>query len=349
FMALIVAGYGYNLAGWSSLSTAQGFMAATVVAVTLALGVLLHELAHAAVGSAQGLTVRSISMTVWGGQTSMTTGSPVTSILVSLAGPLVNFLVAAACQLTWLLTDSADFLGFLLAAQVNVAIGVFNLLPAYPLDGGHALEAALVHIIGSRSVATRITAYTGLSLIALEAALVIYLGVWRSPVVLVAAVALAYFLWSGTSHYLRMLSQEKSPKNPLTAAALLHSVQLIPSSYRIDDAYRGWDGSSYLLLRDQGSEDAVGAVEPATLVASAQTLEEQPLMAIAQPLAPYSMRAQAAQIDVMDYYNGYRYHQLPEELRSVGPIWQVQDRGQTVGVVAHHDITALLNRVVSER
>src|SRR5699024_10041409 len=107
-----------------------------------------------------------------------------TSLLVSVAGPLVNFAVAALCQLIWLLTGSADFFGFALAAQVNLAIGIFNLIPGFPLDGGYALEALVFILVGRRSVATRVTAYTGLLLLALLASTLLFTGLWRSPWVL---------------------------------------------------------------------------------------------------------------------------------------------------------------------
>lgn len=341
FMILLIVGYGSHLSAWPALTVADGFTAATVVAVTLALGVFLHELAHAVVGAQRGLEVRSISLTVWGGQTSMNTGTPMTSLMVSLVGPLANFLMAGVCQLVWSLTGTADFLGFSIAAQVNVAIGAFNLIPAYPLDGGHALEAAVAHVSRSRSLAMRVTSYTGIAVTALMVGIVVFLGLWNSPVIVVATLALAYFLWSGASGSLKILSQERNPHNPLTAASLMRSVQYFDSEVKIGEVLARWDGRSYLLLNDGSAASPSSVVEPIVL-RSALSLANQPLASIASPLAPGYIPGSASSVDIMDAYNGYRYHQLPAHYRQNAPLWAVRDRGATIGVISHKDITEVL-------
>lgn len=341
FMILLIVGYGSHLSAWPALTVADGFTAAAVVAVTLAMGVFLHELAHAVVGAQRGLEVRSISLTVWGGQTSMSTGTPMTSLMVSLVGPLANFLMAGACQLVWSLTGSADFLGFSIAAQVNVAIGAFNLIPAYPLDGGHALEAALAHVSRSRSLAMRVTSYTGIAVTALMVGTVVFLGLWNSPVIVVATLALAYFLWSGASRSLKTLSQERNPHNPLTAVSLMRPVQYFDSEVKIGEVLARWDGRSYLLLNDGSAASPSSVVEPIVLQ-SALSLANQPLTSIASPLAPGSIPGSASSVDIMDAYNGYRYHQLPAHYRQNAPLWAVTDRGAAIGVISHKDISGVL-------
>lgn len=341
FMALLIVGYGYHLSTWPALTVTQGFMAVAVVAVTLALGVFLHELAHAAVGAGRGLAIKSMSLTVWGGQTSMTTGTPVTSLLVSLVGPLANFLVAGICLLVWFLTGTADFLGFSIAAQVNLAIGIFNLIPAYPLDGGHALEAAVAHISRSRSLAIRVTSYTGIAVIGLLIAAVVFWELWNTRFTLVAALALAYFLWGGASQHLKMLSQEQHPHNPLTAASLMRPVQHCASETTIGEAIARWDSTSYLLL-DDGSEGLPTSVVEPIVLESAQSLESQLVASIASPLAPGSIPVSASSVDIMDAYNGYRYHRLPAHYRQNAPLWTVTNQGEVVGIISHEDITDLL-------
>lgn len=341
FMILLIVGYGSYLSAWPALTVADGFTAATVVAVTLALGVFLHELAHAVVGAQRGLEVKSISLTVWGGQTSMNTGTPMTSLMVSLVGPLANFLMAGVCQLVWSLTGTADFLGFSIAAQVNVAIGAFNLIPAYPLDGGHALEAAVAHVSRSRSLAMRVTSYAGIAVNALMVGAVVFLGLWNSPLIVVATLALAYFLWSGASGSLKILSQERNPHNPLTAVSLMRSVQYFDSEAKIGEVLTRWDGRSYLLLNDESAASPSSVVEPIVL-RSALSLANQPLASIASPLAPGSIPGSASSVDIMDAYNGYRYHQLPAHYRQNAPLWAVTDRGAAIGVISHKDISEVL-------
>lgn len=286
-MALVVLGYGMNLASWQSLTNLQGYLAAGVVAGTLALGVFAHELAHAAVGRARGLRISSISLNMWGGQTKMQTSSAASSLLVSLAGPLVNCAVATLCHLVWLATGSADFFGFALAAQINLAIGIFNLIPAFPLDGGYALEALIFLMVGRRSVATRITAYTGLLLLALMASALLFTGMWRSLWALLVAFALGLYLWSGTKLTLKQLAQDSDPHHPLRASSLMLPAQLADPTSTIGGAQGRWDGSSHLLLVEQEGADVrpLAVVEPNTLAAALGSLDQQPLAAIAQPLA----------------------------------------------------------------
>lgn len=206
FTALIIGVYGSHLASWRTLTTAQGYTAALVLAASLALGVLAHELAHALVGTVRGLKLYSIHLTIWGGSTRLTVGTPTTSILVSLAGPLVNLVLAGACQLIWLANPGPWTLGLAISAQANLAIGIFNLLPAYPLDGGHTLQAILTAATGSLLTATRIVAYTGYALAALALAAGIYLYSTGSTFTALAAGAIAYFLFSSARERLRFIT-----------------------------------------------------------------------------------------------------------------------------------------------
>ncbi|WP_326502673.1 site-2 protease family protein [Rothia nasimurium] len=340
-MALVVVGYGMNLASSRSLTEAQGYLAAGVVAGTLALGVFAHELAHAAVGRARGVRISSISLNMWGGQTKMQTASAATSLLVSVAGPLVNFAVAALCQLIWWATGSADFFGFALAAQVNLAIGIFNLIPAFPLDGGYALEALVFILVGRRSVATRVTAYTGLLLLALLASALLFTGLWRSPWVLLVAAALAFYLWSGTNHSLKQLAQDSDSRHPLRASALMVPAQLADPRSSIGGAHQRWDGTSHLLLVEQqgASVRPLAFVGPTTLAASLGSLDQQPLAAIAQPLAARTLGTQTGYIDTLDEYSGFAHYRLPEEQRGQNLTWVVMDAATPVGLVTSHAIT----------
>ncbi|MGV3017116.1 site-2 protease family protein [Rothia sp. 88186D007BW] len=340
-MAVVLVGYGLNLASLPSLSVAQGYLAAGVVAGTLALGVFAHELAHAVVGRARGANISSISLNMWGGQTRMQATSASTSALVAVAGPIINGVIAALCQLVWLATGSADFFGFALAAQLNLAIGLFNLIPAFPLDGGYALEAIIFMVVGRRSVATRVTAYTGLLLLTLLVSVLLFTGQWRSFWVLLVAGALAFYLWKGTRYTLRRLAQDSDPYHPLRASSLMVPAQFVDGRSTIGGACRDWDGSSPLLLVEQigAGERPLAWVDPATLAAALGSLAHQPLVSIAQPVAARSLPLTAGSIDTLDECSGFAHYRLPQEQQGQNLAWVVVDGATTVGLITSQAMT----------
>lgn len=323
-------------------------MAATVIAVAMALGILLHEVAHAAVAKLQGTEVSDIYLTMWGGHTSMGRASAPTSLLVALAGPLVNFAVAGACQLVWLSTGTADFMGFALAAQFNLGLGIFNLLPAFPLDGGHALEALIFQLSGRRSTAARVTAYAGLLLLALLVAVLLVTGWWRSVWVVVAAVFLAFYLWVGSSGTLRQLDENQDPGHPLRASNLLIPTQLAAASDSVALAMSRWDGRSAFLLPASTEDGGGQVVLPAVLEAAGGSLGQQPLLALAQPLTAGVLPLSAGYMDTVDKLQGFAYYQNSPNLDPLELIWCVEDQGKLVGVVTGQDLSRTLHRLWSE-
>jgi Zn-dependent protease/CBS domain-containing protein len=143
--------------------------------------VLLHELAHSLVGRALGLRVRNITLFLFGGVSNieMEPGSPGTELVTATVGPLTSIalglcfaLLASVVisppmlgsRLDWttlsLLGPFATLLAWLSA--INVLIGIFNLIPAFPLDGGRILRAILWSATGDLGRATRWAAGVGL-------------------------------------------------------------------------------------------------------------------------------------------------------------------------------------------
>ncbi|KOX90078.1 putative zinc metalloprotease Rip3 [Thermus aquaticus] len=120
------------------------FLLGLVAALGLFLSVLLHELGHAL--AAQRLGIRTQRITLWllGGvaQLERIPREPKKELFIALAGPLVSFALALLFRL---LRQEAGALGFLThyLALVNLVLGLFNLLPALPLDGGRVYRALL--------------------------------------------------------------------------------------------------------------------------------------------------------------------------------------------------------------
>lgn len=106
--------------------------------------VLLHELGHCVVAQSFGIHVLDITLWPLGGlaRLSSTPSSPRVEFAVAIAGPAVNFALALAClPLARALPSLSDWLEF--ALLTNCVMGGFNLIPAFPLDGGRVFRAAI--------------------------------------------------------------------------------------------------------------------------------------------------------------------------------------------------------------
>jgi Zn-dependent protease len=105
--------------------------------------VLLHELGHSLVAQRAGIRVRDITIWPLGGLARLegSTDEPRTELKIALAGPAVNLAIALAVLPFWLTMEPTYLTDFLLFA--NAALGIFNLIPAFPLDGGRVLRALL--------------------------------------------------------------------------------------------------------------------------------------------------------------------------------------------------------------
>jgi Zn-dependent protease len=132
--------------------------------IGLAASIVLHELAHALVARRHGMPIRGITLFIFGGVAEMQdeATSPRAEFLMAVAGPLMSFAVAG---LMWLLAGAglpetvALVAGYL--ALINLVLAVFNLVPAFPLDGGRMLRAALWGWTGDLVRSTRVASAIG--------------------------------------------------------------------------------------------------------------------------------------------------------------------------------------------
>ena len=136
--------------------------------VGLAFSLIFHELSHSVVARHYGLPIKGITLFIFGGVAEMTEEPKEarTEFLMAIAGPIASFFLAvvfyllgslgAAQGLPVPLTGVLTYLGF-----INLLLGGFNLIPAFPLDGGRALRAALWYWRGDLKSATRIASGAG--------------------------------------------------------------------------------------------------------------------------------------------------------------------------------------------
>ena len=124
----------------------------SILAVGLFVSILLHELAHSFVALSNGVRVRSITLMMLGGVSRMERDvRPEREAWMAFAGPLSSFGIALVCWLISLLPLPAEVrVAFLALALANAVLGAFNLLPAFPMDGGRVLRGLLSSRLGIR-------------------------------------------------------------------------------------------------------------------------------------------------------------------------------------------------------
>ena len=165
--------------------------------------VLAHELAHSLVARARGIPVGGITLFALGGVSELKQDAtrPRVELLVALVGPLSSLLLAGLLWVMWrwLLPWNmpAAAVAFYLAYG-NAALGVFNLIPGFPLDGGRALRAIAWALSGDLGWATRLAIRTGRA----AAGLLVAFGVWQTfagaEVNGLWLILIGWFLWSAS-------------------------------------------------------------------------------------------------------------------------------------------------------
>jgi Zn-dependent protease/CBS domain-containing protein len=129
--------------------------------------ILLHELAHSVVARLYRIPVRSITLFLFGGVAQITreAARPTAELLMALAGPATSILLAAAFLGVWFAAGAGEHtpleLMLLWLTIMNAIIGVFNLLPAFPMDGGRVLRSLLWLASGNLFRSTQIAGWTG--------------------------------------------------------------------------------------------------------------------------------------------------------------------------------------------
>ncbi|MEY2881048.1 MAG: hypothetical protein RLZZ15_3428 [Verrucomicrobiota bacterium] len=179
---VVVAGMSAFEEGWASAGRT------VVLLVTLYVCVVLHELGHCFTAMAYGIGVQRILLLPIGGMAEMDEipRAPRRELLITLAGPAVNFVIAGVlfAGLRWVEWPDAGLgaeAGELLGAVAlwNLAMGVFDLIPAFPMDGGRILRASLAGVMPHLD-ATFCAALIG-KIVAGAAIVTVWLFAWWTP------------------------------------------------------------------------------------------------------------------------------------------------------------------------
>lgn len=144
---------------------AAGLLSAVVFLASL----LAHELAHSIVATRRGIRVDGITLWLFGGvsRISSDANSPGTQALFTAVGPLTSLVLGVAFYVVSVALGGGAHPGLAAATlswlgYINITLGVFNLVPAFPLDGGRLLQSLIWLRTGDRLRSTRIAARIGM-------------------------------------------------------------------------------------------------------------------------------------------------------------------------------------------
>ncbi len=271
FVILYAHGYGR-----SGVFGKLGYVVSAAFVVLLYASVLVHELSHSVVARAFGLPVRRILLYPLGGFSEIEREPPTPGreFLVSAAGPLLSLALAAIGFGLDRLFHPTGVLGVLVGQLVvaNLLIGVFNMLPGLPLDGGRMLRAGVWKLTGRPSSGTVAAAWAGrgLAVAILLVPLVLYLRSGDQVQVFDALwlAVIAAFMWTGATQSLRASRvRERLPR--LQARLLARKAIPIPSSLPLAEAIRRADAAQARALVVVDHEDRpIAIVSEAAVMAT---------------------------------------------------------------------------------
>ena len=147
-------------------STGQTWILAGITGLLFFGSVLAHELAHSVVATFRGIPVYGITLFVFGGISNMAQEEryPWVEFVIAIAGPLLSIILGGVligvAYLTFSWSNPVSIVA-LTVGWANLALGIFNLMPGFPLDGGRVLLAIIWGFTGDYRLAMRIVTRTG--------------------------------------------------------------------------------------------------------------------------------------------------------------------------------------------
>jgi len=316
----------------------RGYLVAAVFAALLYLSILIHEMAHAAAARAFGLPVQSITLSMLGGATALgrRPQTPLKDFTVSAAGPAAT-LALAGIGFLGLALSPADSLVRLVVFQLtvaNVIVGIYNLLPGLPLDGGSMLAAVIWKITGRELLGQVGAAWAGRGVAVLTALSPFLLALRANTtpdlIFIVWAGVLAFMLWTGSTQALAAAKvRDKVPR--LAVRGMIRPALAVPASLPLAEALRrlGEAGAGALVVTASDGQ-ATGLVNEAAVAAT--PIERRPWVTVqdvARAVVPdVVLRSDLAGQDLIE---ALRTHPASEYL-------VVEPTGAIAGVLAAADL-----------
>lgn len=268
------------------------YVAGLAYAVLLYLTVLLHEMSHALMAKHYGLPVRWITLSFLGGMTTIDGESrtPRQEFRIAVVGPLTSIAVGlVALALTRVLPDGLIGMAIGGVAFANLVIGVLNLVPGLPLDGGRVLQAAVWKSTGNTHKGTMVAAWAGrgVAILALFWPLASVGITGQRPDFLdyLLAWVVAAFLWGGATAAIASV-QIRRRLPALKARGLARRVIAVPDDLSVAEAVRrAQEAGAGGIVVHSGDERVTGVVSEAALLAIPEDRRAwQPVSSVARTM-----------------------------------------------------------------
>jgi len=219
--------------GWTA---SQRWLAGLITASLFFMSILLHEISHALMARRLGLPVHSITLFIFGGVSSLgrEPDKPRDEFLIAIVGPGTSFLLAVVFGLAWLFADPASHLisvvcGYL--ALVNFSLGVFNMLPGFPLDGGRVFRAMVWGRKHDLLQATRIASIVGVGVAYLMILAGVVVTFWAAFISGIWLIFIGWFLKNmSEASYQQMVLHQVLEGMPVSSLARDSTVAVLPQT-----------------------------------------------------------------------------------------------------------------------
>lgn len=213
------------------------YLLSTLAAILLFSSVLLHELAHSYFAKRYGVNIESITLFLFGGVSAMEEmpRKPWQEAKMASAGPLTSLIIGFVCLFTYrylissnpALSQNPAYLILWILGSMNIVLGVFNLLPAFPMDGGRVLRSFYARKM-SYVKATQSAASVGKFFAILMAIFGVFVGNLWFPLI-------ALFIYIGASEEERSTQAEVALENILVKDIMTKDVVTVSPSMSVED------------------------------------------------------------------------------------------------------------------
>lgn len=316
--------------------------AGLAMALLLFGSVLLHELGHSLAARSQGIQVNSITLFIFGGIAAIDRESktPEEAFQVAIAGPAVSFILFVLLAGVGKFLPDKSLLQSLVAdlSRINLVLGLFNLIPGLPLDGGQVLKAAVWKLTGDRFAGVHWAAKTGKALGMTAIALGLFLvfladdfsGLWISLI--------GWFAFQNATAYDRFTNLQEALLNIHAEDAMTRAFRVVNADMTLrtfadeyilsDDRYSIYFAAAHGRYR--------GLVQPNDLrMISRSDWDNQTLNSIVHPLPELiSVGERSSLVEVIKLM----------EAKNLPWITVLSPAGAVSGVIDRGDIVAALGK-----
>ncbi len=342
-LGLVTLSFGGQLTGFPQLSGLVPWILGLITALLLFASVLAHELGHSVAAIQQGISVKSITLFIFGGLASLERESktPGEAFLVAIAGPLVSLLLFGLFTVLALTTSVSGPLAVIinLLASINLVLALFNLLPGLPLDGGNILKALVWKITGNpyKGVvfASRVGQFFGW-LAVIVGGLAI-LGI--SPIGSFWTLLIGFFLLQNAGFSAQSANLQDKLNNLTAADAVIPNSPVISADLNLREFANNYvigNGKWRKFLVTNEAEQLIGtiAVDDMKLVSTSLWPETSIREVMKSTAETMTVNARQSLLEVVQLLEQKEVQQLPV----------ISENGTVVGLLEKSSITNLLQK-----